>query len=239
MGKFITYEGIDVLGSISTANTLTGSLAVTGSLTVVGNMIANNFTVTGNISGSDIIAEDDLFAKGINSTTSQTVSLVAVDTSTGQLYYAAAPSQIARPSNGTFFISGSGNITYNASSSPTIFELNGGTLLGYINTSVTGRLIIGLADVVTDYNISMVNYSGTSTAIPIQVTTPNSPGGLVWDVYFTGYVSSTNEIWWEQFLNQNSGTGVQPSRKVDQSGRMELTMDFSTNVITVWCSNWE
>ena len=239
MGFFQATNGIDSKANVQ----VTGSISLTGNVNLT-NLFTTNISASGNISGSnisasgDIIAGDDLFAKGINSTTSQTLPLVAVDTSTGQLYYTEQPSQLARPSNATLFITGSTNATFNASSVPTIFQINGGTVLAYPNTTSTGRVIIGLADVVTDYQVSIVNYGGTTESLPIQITTPNSPGGLVWDVYFTGYISSTNEIWWEQFLNQNSGAGITPSRELDQSGRIEITMDFSNTTIVCWGSNW-
>jgi len=239
MGFFQATNGID-----SKANVLvSGSLFVSSNINTT-NLFTTNISASGTISGSnisasgDIIAQDDLFAKGINSTTSQTLPLVVVDTSTGQLYYTEQPSQLARPSNATVFITGSTNATFNASSVPTIFQINGGTILAYPNSATTGRVVIGLADILTDYQVSIVNYGGTTESQGIQITTPNSPGGFVWDVFFTGYVSSTNEIWWEQFLNQNSGTGVTPSRELDQSGRIEITMDFSSNVIVCWGSNW-
>ena len=98
-------------------------------------------------------------------------------------------------------------------------------------------MVIGLADVVTDYQVSVVNISGgSSLTIPIQVTTPASATG-VWDVYFTGYVSSANEIFWE-LINVSGSTGALGSRNLDQSGRVEISLDYSSRDIVVWGSNW-
>ena len=241
MGFFQATEGIDSKANVQ----VTGSISLTGPGNInATNLFTTNISASGTISGSnisasgDIIAGDDLFAKGINSTTSQTVPLVVVDTSTGQLYYTDQPSQVASPKTARALLSGSATITFNASSTPTIFQLNGGTILAYPFSITTGKVVVGLADVLTDFQISIINYTGVSESLPIQITTPNSPGGLIWDVYFTGYVSSTNEIWWEQFLNQNSGAGITPSRELDQSGRIEIAMDFSNTTIVCWGSNW-
>jgi hypothetical protein len=204
-----------------------GGIAVTGSAIVTTNVTASNLVATGNI-----------FAQGITGSISQTLQLVALDTTNGRLYYAQAPSQIAGPTNIYTRITSSTNVTFNSTSTPTIFELNGGTIQVQRDAAgSTGRLVVGLADVVTDYQVSVVNISGgSSLTIPIQITTPASATG-VWDVYFTGYVSSTNEIFWE-LINVSGSTGALGSRNLDQSGRVEVSLDYSSRDIVVWGSNW-
>ena len=190
--------------------------------------------VNGNISGSDVIAEDDVFVKGMTAQTSQTIPPVVWDSSNGLLYYAAYPSQVSRPTiyyNNTF----DNTLTINDSSTPNIFEIQGGTLNIDPQGGSTDKLIIGLGGALTDFSCAVNNVSGANS-LDIQVTTPSAKNG--WNVYWFGYVSSTNERWRVVDVGINGGTGVTSDRKIDWSGRIEVSMDYSEGDIFIWGSNW-
>ena len=238
----MTYNSAtDTLSLAKAVDAPTGSLDRVEAVTVVassatqgGTITGTSLTVSGNVSGSDIIAQDDLFAKGINSTTSQTISLVTVDTTTGQLYYAASPSQVARP---TIYYQNTFNNTLiiNDSSTPNIFDIQNGTVNIDPTGGSTDKLIIGLGGALTDFSCA-VNNINFANEIDFQITTPSAKNG--WNIYWFGYVSSINEIWGQASVSINGGVGVVSPRKIDNTGRIEISMDYSESKIFIWGSNW-
>ena len=236
MGNFQASEGIDskdniiVTGSIST----TGNIIVTGSISTTVASTFPSITTTGNVQGADLIATDDLFVQGMTAQTSQTTPIVVYDSSSGQLYYATYPTQVARPKilyQNTF----NTTLTINNQSTTTIFDIQNGTLNIDPQGGSTDKLVVGLAAMLTDFSCAVNNISGANP-LDFQVTTPSGING--WYVYWFGYVSSTNERWRVVDTSVNGGTGVTSSRKLDYTGRAEISMDYSEKIIAIWSSNW-
>lgn len=242
MGFFQAPEGIDsksniiVTGSISTTEGIDskGNITITGSISTTITPTFPSITTTGNVQGADLIATDDLFVEGMTASTSQSLELVAYDSSNGQLYYADAPTQIARPT--TFYQNTfNSTLTINNSSGTTIFDIQNGTLNIDPTGGSTDKIVIGLAAMQTNFSCAVNN---VSSAFPLdfQVTTPS--GAATWQVYWFGYVSSTNERWRVVNTDVSGGTGVTSSRKLDFTGRAEVSMDYSESKIFIWASNW-
>ena len=115
-------------------------------------------------------------------------------------------------------------------------ELNGGTINIDPQGGSTDKLILGLGSLLSDWGCSVNNISGAN-GLAINIVTPSSKNG--WNVYWVGYVSSTNERYRLVNTSINGGTGVNAPKDLDWSGRLNISVDYSESKIIIWSSNWE
>lgn len=228
MGYFQASEGIDSKDSII----VTGSISTTVAPTFP------SLTTTGNVQGVDLIATDDLFAQGINSSTTLNDYPVVVNTSTGQLYYSSNGSvgdNIARAVNG------SDPLILRYDSSPTLHELNGGTLI-YMPQDADQSIRFGFAQGTSggsswnkDFNATVINV-GTNGNVAnawnmgISVTTPNDGGGN-FIIFVTGRQPDGTARF--QYSATAPGNAFTSTYDIQNGGTLRLAMDYDNRTIVI------
>lgn len=128
------------------------------------------------------------------------------------------------------------DLRINKTSVPNFYELNGGTMMIEPTGGTSDRLIIGLGDLLTDFACSVNNISGANL-LQINIITPSAKNG--WNIYWVGYVSSATERYRLVNTSVNGGVGTNGPKKLDWSGRLEVSVDYSESKIMIWSSNWE
>lgn len=228
MGKTIHFDGIDSKEDV----------IVTGSISTTVAPIFPSITTTGNVQGADLIATDDLFAQGMNSSTTLNDYPVVVNTSTGQLYYSSNGSigdNIARAVNG------SDPLILRYDSSPTLHELNGGTLI-YMPQDNDQSIRFGFAQGTSggsswnkDYNATIINVgtngsSNNGWSMGISVTTPNDGGGN-FIIFVTGrQPDGTARFQYSAIAPGNAFTSIYD---IQTGGTLRLAMDYDNRTIVI------
>ena len=229
MGKTIHFDGIDSKDDII----VTGSISTTVAPTFP------SITTTGNVQGADLIATDDLFAKGINSIYNLNTSPVVVNPTTGQLYYssnAAVGNNVARLVNGSNPLIIKYDIT-----NITPSDLNGGTLI-YMPQSSTQSIRFGLAQGLPgpaswnqDFSCTVINTGTNSNSnnnwdMGISVTTPNDGGGNFTIIVSGRQPDGTIRFQWQSTAPGNAFTSTYD---LQAGGTLRFAMDYDTRTIII------
>lgn len=241
MGKFIAYEGIDVLGSTSNINTVTGSLRVSNEIT--GSSL--NLTSLGEHTQANTL-EPDL--KIMVAETNGSVRFMDYDKiiSLGGVQYEIVDSNTgSAPLYETII---------NDSSIITLKDINGRILRVDQDNSYTGTLRFGLN-----------NWNGNGTENPVSGNRYTYGSHFTVEILNTGqykfrigfYVPSIAPAYWNfDWIGNDAGGGsvyrvsqgavtqgnttiysTDAAKFIGPASRTRITYDFTGNVI-VHCSNW-
>jgi len=249
MGFFQATNGID-----SKANVLvTGSVFVQTNISASGNITGSNLFASNTISGSiisasgDIVAGDDVFVKGIESTTNFD-RIVVVSSSNGQLLYVNTSSLQIPPITTYQTSSGAAPVTASINAA-TAKSLNGGYILANPTgqSSLEGGMIkIDFSTVNTDYATEIISYGNgdQSERLNLEITIPTVGGGSGWTGYITGYVDNNTQTYGEIWITNGSAggtystlTAVGVTRRLDSSSRTVIVINLASRRLYVHCTN--
>ena len=200
-------------------------------------------TVAGNISGSDIIAEDDLYAKGMNTTNQPAVSYfqpVVIGPDDGLLRRSVQQPLVGNIEKARI----TGEFTLNAASNPLMNEVNGGRILCF-PTASDCRLKIGFPTGddgstswekdfrTTVYNLGLDTTDTTDQNydMELQIVMPNDGGGS-----FKSYFIGENSVGTTQFEYDTTSpnNGKLFTKIIKAQAMVDIMMDYENRVIVVW-----
>ena len=207
------------------------------------NKSTDALTVAGNISGSDIIAGDDLYAKGMNAYTQPSVGYlqpVVIDTSDGLLWRS-----VQQPLVGNIEVARiTGIFTLNAASNPLMNEVNGGRILCF-PTASNCTLKVGFAagdegstSWEKDFRTTIYNLGCDTTDttdqnydMQLQIVMPNDGGGS-----FKSYFIGENSVGTAQFEYDSTSpnNGVTFGTTIKAQAMVDIMMDYENRTIVVW-----
>ena len=145
MGFLQASNGIDSKSTVL----VTGSVFGTANATFIGTVSGSNISSSG-----DIIAEDDIFVKNMD-TGAIPERIVAISATNGQLFYVPTASfQI--PAIVDYEVQTGGTASYSAVTTPTVAQLNGG-FVTIVPTS-TPMISFDLSGITTDYRVEIISY---------------------------------------------------------------------------------
>jgi hypothetical protein len=250
MGFLQASNGID-----SKANVLvTGSVFVRTNISASGNITGSNLFASNTISGSnisasgDIVAGDDVYVKGMGSTTTDYERIVAISPSTGQLLYVNTSSLQVPPITTYQVTSGAAPVTASINAA-TAKSLNGGYILANPSgqSSLSGGMIkIDFSTVVTDYATEIISYgNGDQTErLNLEITLPSVGGGAGWTGHIMGYVDNNTQTYGEIWItNGNAGgtydtlSAVGVTRRLDSSSRTVIVINLANRRLYVHSTN--
>lgn len=221
MGKFIAYEGIDVLGSISNKNTITGSLAMTGSLTVSGSA-----GFTGAISLNSL-QQTQLTNTNWYSDPAVVLGITGNSlawTKQSNLFWGGGINYV---NNTTNTVSTTGNWTFD--------QWNG--TVQYLYISTTGETLI--FDVSNDYQrdfyCTLVIMQSNLSALKTKAVWS---GGSAWTTGIFGSRSTTNYSYslGEQTMTSNNLFTCAQSPQA--TSLVHVGIDYSARKFMFHCTNW-
>jgi len=244
MGFFQATNGID-----SKANVLiTGSLFVSTNISASGNITGSTLFASNNISASnDIVAGDDVFVKGIESTTNFD-RIVVVSSSNGQLLYVNTSSLQIPPITTYQTSSGAAPVTASINAA-TAKSLNGGYILANPTAqtgSAGGMLKIDFSTVNTDYATEIISYGDGSQSerLNLEITIPTVGGGSGWTGYITGYVDNNTQTYGETWITNGNAGGTYDTlsaegvtRRLDSSSRTIIVINLASRRLYVHSTN--
>lgn len=254
MGFFQATNGID-----SKANVLiSGSLFVSTNISASGNITGSNLFASNTISGSiisasgDIVAGDDVFVKGMDTTVSFTSAINTVvvrSATTGQLL-AMSTSSLQIPPITTYLpTSGSaGAAALSASiSAADALEFNGGYILADPNNQsldAGGLLKIDFTEVVTDYATEVISFGDGSQSerLNLQIVLPSVGGGAGWTGYLMGYLDNASQTFGQTWISNGSAGSTHSilgavSKRLDSSSRTLIVINLASRRVYVHSSN--
>ena len=245
MGFFQASNGIDSKANVLVSGSVFGNSNATFTNTISGSVISASSTV---YSKNDIIAEDDVFVRGMDSTTTNYERIVAVSPSNGQLLYVNT-SSLQIPPITTYQVT-SGNAPVTASiSAATAKSLNGGYVLANPSnqsSNAGGMLKISLLTVVTDYATEIISYGSgdQSERLNLEITLPSVGGGAGWTGYIMGYVDNNTQTYGQQWITNGSAGGTYNTlgaagvtRRLDSSSRTLIVMNLANRRLYVHSTN--
>ena len=245
MGFFQASNGIDSKANVLVSGSVFGNSNATFTNTISGSVISASSTV---YSKNDIIAEDDVFVRGMDSTTTNYSRIVAVSPSNGQLLYVNT-SSLQIPPITTYQVT-SGNAPVTASiSAATAKSLNGGYVLANPSnqsSNAGGMLKISLLTVVTDYATEIISYGSgdQSERLNLEITLPSVGGGAGWTGYIMGYVDNNTQTYGQQWITNGSAGGTYNTlgaagvtRRLDSSSRTLIVMNLANRRLYVHSTN--
>ena len=250
MGFFQATNGIDskanvlVTGSVFVTSTISGS-TVNASGTVSGSIVSASSTV---YSADNIIAQDDVFVRGMDSTTTNYERIVAVSPSTGQLLYVSTSSLQVPPITTYQVTSGAAPVTASINAA-TAKSLNGGYILANPSnqSSLSGGMIkIDFSTVVTDYATEIISYgNGDQTErLNLEITLPSVGGGAGWTGHIMGYVDNNTQTYGEIWITNGNAGGTYDTlsaagvtRRLDSSSRTLIVINLANRRLYVHSTN--
>ena len=245
MGFFQATNGIDSKANVLVSGSVFGNNNATFTNTISGSIVSASSTV---YSKNDIIAEDDVFVRGMDSTTTNYGRIVAVSPSNGQLLYVNT-SSLQIPPITTYQVT-SGNAPVTASiSAATAKSLNGGYILANPSNQTGGdwgMLKIDFSTVVTDYATEIISYGSgdQSERLNLEITLPSVGGGAGWTGYIMGYVDNNTQTYGQQWITNGSAGGTYNTlgaagvtRRLDSSSRTLIVMNLANRRLYVHSTN--
>ena len=255
MGFLQASNGID-----SKANVLvTGSLFVSTNISASGNITGSNLFASNTISGSiisasgDIVAGDDVFVKGMDTTVSFTSAINTVvlrSATTGQLLAMSTSSFQIPPV--TTYLPTSGSVAGAAALSASIsaadaLEFNGGYILADPNNQsldAGGLLKIDFTQVVTDYATEVISFGDGSQSerLNLQIVLPSVGGGAGWTGYLMGYLDNASQTVGQTWISNGSAGSTHSilgavSKRLDSSSRTLIVINLASRRVYVHSSN--
>ncbi len=247
MGKFIAYEGIDVLGSVSNNNTITGSL-----------FIAGNLSATGNITGSTLRI-DNLLEHSSANTLAPDLKILAAETN-GRVHfidydkvisYGGVETEIVDSNTGTSPLY---ETIINDTSTITLKEINGRILRVDQDNSTTGTLRFGLGNWNGDgstepssgnrytygshFTVEIINTGQYKFRLGFYVP---SLAPAYWDFHWVGNDSGGGAVYRVDQPNATQGAATvystDAAKYIGPASRTRVTYDYTGRVI-VHCTNW-
>jgi hypothetical protein len=253
MGKFKIVEGLELQNVSNTSKTnVLGYDSTTGEVTYqpqIPDPIVGNLRATGTITGSNLVAENDLYAKGMDLYSQPSVGYlnpVVINPTDGKLWQSEQQPLVGNVE--TVILNA--DVTLNKSSNPPLNEVNAGIILAFPNAN-NRKLKIGFpagdandantnlsADWDKDFRCKIFNMglAGTATSdqnydIQIELVTPNS-GTTSWKVYVIGENAAGTSQFSYNTVSQNSG--ILLSHVIKPQGHAELMMDYENGRIVLW-----
>lgn len=256
MGFLQASEGIDSKNNILVSGSIFGNNNATFTNTISGSTVNASGTVSGSIisasstvySGNDIIAQDDVFVRGMDSTTTNYERMVAVSPANGQLLYVNTSSLQIPPITTYQVTSGAAPVTASINAA-TAKSLNGGYILANPSgqSSLSGGMIkIDFSTVVTDYATEIISYGSgdQSERLNLEITLPSVGGGAGWTGHIMGYVDNNTQTYGEIWITNGSAGGtystlaaVGVTRRLDSSSRTLIVMNLASRRLYVHSTN--
>ncbi len=246
MGFFQATNGIDSKSTVL----VTGSVFGTANATFIGTVSGSTISSSG-----DIVAEDDVFVKNmdtLSSFTSAVNTVIVRSTINGQLFAMPTsslqipPITLYEPTSGS--VAGVASLTASISAAEAL-TLNGGYILADPNNQALtagGLLRIDFSQVVTDYATEIISYGNgdQSERLNLQVVLPSVGGGAGWTGYIMGYVDNNTQTYGETWItNGNAGgtydtlSAVGVTRRLDSSSRTLIVMNLASRRLYVHSTN--
>ena len=245
MGFFQASNGIDSKANVLVSGSVFGTSNATFTNTISGSVISASSTV---YSKNDIIAEDDVFVRGMDSTTTNYERIVAVSPSNGQLLYVNTSSLQIPPITTYQVTSGAAPVTASINAA-TAKSLNGGYVLANPSNQSSnpgGMLKINFSTVVTDYATEIISYGSgdQSERLNLEITLPSVGGGAGWTGYIMGYVDNNTQTYGQQWITNGNAGGTYNTlgaagvtRRLDSSSRTLIVMNLANRRLYVHSTN--
>ena len=202
---------------------------------------SQKLTVQGTVSASgDLYIEGDAYIEGISTTNSYNRYPVVVNPTTGQLHYSLSGSL---GNAVTRVVNGASNLTINGSSTPTMTELNGGTLI-YAPTDNTSGLKFGFAtgDIGNaswnkDFSCQVINLGTNSYGVDngwdmdIELGTPNDGYGGTYTIILLGENSVGTRQYESSIATVGANSGYGATMVLKAGGIMHVAFDYQNRMI--------
>lgn len=202
---------------------------------------SQKLTIQGTVSASgDLYIEGDAYIEGISTTNSYNRYPVVVNPTTGQLHYSLSGSL---GNAVTRVVNGASNLTINGSSTPTMTELNGGTLI-YAPTDNTSGLKFGFAtgDIGNaswnkDFSCQVINLGTNSYGVDngwdmnIELGTPNDGYGGTYTIILLGENSAGTRQYESSIATVGANSGYNATMVLKAGGIMHVAFDYQNRMI--------
>lgn len=247
MGKFVAYEGIDVLGSTSNVNTVTGSLN-----------ISNNLRVGGAITGSTLYL-DNLQEHSAANTFDPDLKVMVAETD-GRVRFMDYDKIISYGGVDSITVDSNTGTSplyekiINDTSTTTLKDINGRIVRINQDNSTTGTLRFGLGNwdgagstnpssgnrytYGSHFTVELINTGQYKFRLGFYVP---SIAPAHWDFHWCGNDSGGGAVYRVDQLNATQGAttiySTDSAKYIGPASRTRVTYDFTGRVI-VHCSNW-